>query len=103
MLLYNALPLFASGLSGVSRTFINSWAGPLFIIVVAAVSIVFLVRREFRALFSFIAIAAVVGIMVYKGGDWFGGSGHLSRVANSTAYQVNTIIPTFVSTHFPMF
>lgn len=86
-------PVVLEGLRQVQTSFVNNWAGPLFLIIVAGVSITFLIRREFRMLFSFLAIAAVVGVLIFFGGTLFGSGGKLTGVAKQNAEKLNTFLP----------
>lgn len=91
-LLLNMTPL-AQGLSGVYSQVVNNWIGPLFLILVAGVSITFIMRREFRQLISFLVIAVIVALLVFAGEAFFGSGGSLTNVAKREAQQINTIIP----------
>lgn len=72
----------ASGFSQLKDSFINNWLGPIFILVVAAIAIKFVISRQFRELAGFLAIAAVVGLLVFAGDSIFGKSGYLSKMAD---------------------
>lgn len=89
----NLFPLFDGGLSGLQTTITNNWVGPIFIVVVGAVGITFLVKREIRKLMVFLLIAAIVGVLVYGASGLFGSSGSLNKSANNIATNVNVIMP----------
>lgn len=90
---------FLTGLGGLQHSLISNWIGPIFILVVAGVSLKFLISRQIRELLIFIVIAAIVGLLIYAGGSMFGKSGKLKQGAQSVANNVNVIMP-FISYHF---
>lgn len=89
----NLFPLFDGGLSNLQSTISTNWVGPIFIIVVGAVGITFLVKREIRKLIIFLVIAAIVGVLVYGASGLFGSSGALNKSATNIANNVNVIMP----------
>jgi hypothetical protein len=95
-MLSTQLPILA-GLGNVQSDFVNNWIGPLFLILVAALSITFLIRREFRVLFGFLAIAIVVGLLIFFGNDFFGNGGQFTNIAKNEAGKINTIVPYMFS------
>lgn len=88
----NLFPLF-DGLSGLQKTLTDNWVGPIFLLVVGAIGITFLIKREIRKLIVFLIIAAIVGVLVYGAKDLFGSSGSLNKSANNLATNVNVIVP----------
>lgn len=84
-------------LNGLLQTATTGWIGPVFLIIVAGVSITFLIRREIRQLLIFLVIAAIVGLLVYGGQALFGQQGNLKNAANTVANNVNVIVPTLTS------
>lgn len=74
--------LTPKGFSGVQTNLIQNWIGPLFFIVVAALAIKFVVSRQFRELFGFLAISAVVGLLVFNAGGLFGENGVFYKISN---------------------
>lgn len=88
----NLFPLF-DGLSGLQTTITNNWVGPIFIVIVGAVGITFLVKREIRKLIIFLIIAAIVGVLVYGASGLFGSGGKLNQSASNLASNVNVIMP----------
>lgn len=92
MQLSNTLML-NEGLNGLTDNLRDNWVGPVFLLIVAGVSINFLIHREFRKLMVFAALAALIGMMIYFGNDVFGNNGSLSKFAQKEAVQINTILP----------
>lgn len=91
-----------AGLSGLMETLKNNWIGPVFFIIVAGVSITFLLQREIRKLLVFVVIAALVGVLIYFGADLFGQNGSLSNFAKKEASSINTILP-MIQAYIPRF
>lgn len=81
-----------AGLSGITENLKNNWIGPVFIIIVAAISIKFLLQREIRSLLIFLVIAAIVGVLIYFGSSIVGQNGSLSNFAKNQANTINTIL-----------
>ena len=86
----NSLTLLSGGLAGLQTTLINSWIGPAFLLVVAALSISFVVKRQFRELASFLAISAVVALLVFAGSEVFGSGGWFTNLAKKGAKEVGS-------------
>lgn len=86
---FNFIPNLA--LSSLTDTAINDWIGPAFILLVAAVSIVLLWKRQLAAFFSFLAIAAIAGIFIFFGSDLFGKNGNITKAGKDVAKKVNTV------------
>lgn len=77
---------FAKGLDGLYTQFVNDWLGPIYLITVAIFAVVFLKDRKFRELFSFIAIATIVAILIFFTKDFFSKEGQItSSVKDATA------------------
>lgn len=86
-----------AGLNGLMDTLKNNWIGPVFFIIVAGVSVTFLLQREIRKLLVFIVIAAIVGVLIYFGTDLFGQNGSITNVVKKEATGINTILPHFLT------
>lgn len=85
---------FAEGLMKLYEKFVENWLGPIYLITVAIFSIVFLKDRKFRELFSFIAIATIVAILIFFTKFFFSGedgkSGKLTKaVKDATEGALN--------------
>lgn len=79
----------AGGLSGLWNTIKSNWLAPLYLAAIAVFAFVFLRDRAWMKLISFIGIAAIVGVFVFAGADWFGEGGNLQRVGNELGSQIN--------------
>lgn len=92
------LSLFAgTGIGNMTSGLVSNWIGPAFLLIVAGVSITFLIRREIRQLIIFVIIAAIVGMLVYGGSELFGQNKGLNQAAQNVASSVNVIVPTVTS------
>lgn len=87
------MPYVALDLSSAYQTFISGWIAPIFFIIVAAVAIILLWKRQIRELVIFIVIAALCGLLIFFGNDLFGQDGNLTGAANKVAKEINTIMP----------
>lgn len=77
----NTLVLLAGGLGELQSTLVTNWIGPVFLILIAGVSVKFMISRQFRELAGFLAIGAVVAILIYGTGTLFGADGLLTKIA----------------------
>lgn len=84
------LPLGA-GLEGLSKTLVDQWIGPIYIVIVAVVAITLLLKKEIRALVAFLVVAIICGLLVYFGKDLFGSSGKLTGAAKKAAGDISYI------------
>lgn len=80
--------IYAAGLSELGNNLINNWIGPVFIVAVAAFAIIFIKDRAWMKLIGFVGIAAIVGVLVFAGGDLFGKDKGLQKVAKDQAGQI---------------
>ena len=81
-----------SGLRGLWNTVLNNWITPLFIAMVAVFALYFIKDRAWMKLIGFVGIAAVVGVLVFAGGELFGGSDKgLTKVAKNAAKEIQTV------------
>lgn len=74
-----------SGLSKLHETFVENWLGPIYLICIGIFSIVFLKDRKFRELFSFIAIATIVALLIYFSKEFFSKEGRVTTNIKSAA------------------
>lgn len=81
--------IFLSGLSEIYTDLTSNWIGPAFLIAVAAFSLYFVKDRKFRELGAFLAIAAVVGVLVYAGSSLFGSGGTATKATTNLAKKVS--------------
>ena len=81
-----------SGLRGLWNTVLSDWITPLFIAMVAVFALFFIKDRAWMKLIGFVGIAAVVGVLVFAGGDLFGGKDKgLTKVAKNAANDIQTV------------
>ena len=71
------------GLGKLQSNLIENWIGPAFFIVVAGLAIKFIISRQFRELAGFLAIAAVVAILVFNSDGLFGEGGIFYKIADT--------------------
>lgn len=71
------------GLGNLQESLVSNWIGPAFFIVVAGFAIKFIVSRQFRELAGFLAIAAVVALLVFNADGLFGTGGVFYNVAKT--------------------
>lgn len=83
--------IFAAGLSELKNKALNDWVQPVFIVGVAAISIVFIKDRAWMKLLAFLGIAAIVGVVVFAGEDLFGDDGNLTGAAEDVGKSINTV------------
>lgn len=81
--------LLSGGISSLGQTIVDNWIGPIFYVAVAGFSLYFIKDRKFRELFSFLAIAAIVGLAVFMGKELFGNNKGLTKAAKGIADKVN--------------
>ena len=72
-----------AGLGNLQQTLVSNWIGPAFFIVVAGFAIKFIILRRFRELAGFLAIAAVVALLVFNADGLFGSGGIFYKIAKS--------------------
>ena len=72
-----------AGLGNLQQTLVSNWIGPAFFIVVAGFAIKFIISRQFRELAGFLAIAAVVALLVFNADGLFGSGGIFYKIAKS--------------------
>lgn len=87
---FGQLPLGA-GLEGLSKTLVDQWIGPIYIVIVAVVAITLLLKKEIRGLVAFLVVAIICGLLVYFGKDLFGSSGKLTGAAKKAAGDISYI------------
>lgn len=81
----NTLVLLTGGLNPVYMKLVQNWIGPLFLLIIAGLSLKFMISRQFRELAGFLAIGAIVAIMIYGTGNVFGENGLLTNIAKGFA------------------
>lgn len=73
-----------TGIGGKVGKIIGGYIGPVFIVVVAVIGVLLAKEREFRKLAAFFGIAAIVGVLIFKGNDLFGGGGVFTKMVGNT-------------------
>lgn len=71
------------GLGNLQESLVSNWIGPAFFIVVAGFAIKFIISRQFRELAGFLAIAAVVALLVFNADGLFGSGGIFYGIAKT--------------------
>lgn len=92
--------LMNSGLKDISNKLINNWIGPVFLLIVAAVAVKFVVNKQWRELAVTVLIAAVASVLIFAGGDLFGKGKGLTKSSQDLIKQVdggsaNTILSNY--------
>jgi hypothetical protein len=88
-------PVYA-GLNALFESLKTDWLGPAFLIVVAAITITLVIKREFRGLIAFGVVAIIGAIFIFFGDTFFGANGSLTKAAVDIANQVNTMLVTWL-------
>lgn len=85
--------VLGAGLTELWNDVLSGWVTPLYIAAVAIFAIVFLKDRAWMKLIGFVGIAAVVGVLVFAGGELFGNKDSgLTGVAKKAATNINTTV-----------
>lgn len=92
--------LMNSGLKNISNNLINNWIGPVFLLIVAAVAVKFVVNKQWRELAVTVLIAAIASVLIFAGGDLFGKDKGLTKSSQDLIKQVdggkaNTILSNY--------
>lgn len=67
----------------VNGTILEGWVQPIFFLLVAVFAIVFIKERAWVKLASFVAIAAIVGVLIFLAPRWFGDDGVITDSAQN--------------------
>lgn len=87
--------IVAGGLNQFWNNILKNWITPIFIAMVAVFALFFIKDRAWMKLIGFVGIAAVVGVLVFAGGDLFGGKNKgLTKTAKGLADNINTVNTT---------
>ena len=89
--------LILAGLDTLRSTLVQQWIGPAALLVIAALSIKFLIDRNFRMLASFVIIGAIVAVLIYGTDLFFGQNGTFKKAVEEGAKQVQVISPIYFS------
>lgn len=77
--------LASPGLGGIQDNLVSNWLGPALFIIIAGVSIKFILNRQFRELAGFLMIAAVVALLVFNADGLFGENGVFYTISEKFA------------------
>lgn len=81
-----------AGLQELWDNVLSGWITPIYIAAVAVFALIFLKDRAWMKLIGFVGIAAVVGVLVFAGGDLFGSKDSgLTKVGVDVANEINTV------------
>lgn len=87
--------MYAAGLVEFWKGILANWITPIYIAMVAVFALFFIKDRAWMKLIGFVGIAAVVGVLVFAGGDLFGGKNKgLTKTATKLAGDINTVDTT---------
>lgn len=70
------------GIGTLQENIVTNWIGPAFLMVVGGIAIKFVISRQFRELAGFLAIAAVVALLVFAPSTVFGPQGVFTKLAD---------------------
>lgn len=70
---------------------INSWIGPAFVLIIAAVAIVLAIKRQLAAFLSFAVMAVLAALFIFFGNDLFGKNGSISKAGKDVATKINAV------------
>ncbi len=86
----------ALDLSHLQTFVIQAIVGPLFLIVVAGVALKCLVKKNFREMVGFLALAVIAAVLIYAGPQFFGSGGSLTTAGKDVASNVNVVLPVLL-------
>lgn len=76
-------------LQDVWTSIINNWIGPLVFIIIGALSLKFLLNRQWSQFISFLGIGIMVAVIIYIAPTMFGQDSKLVNSVGTTAKQIN--------------
>lgn len=68
---------------------VNKWIGPLVFIIIGALSLKFLLNRQWSQFISFLGIGIMVAVIIYIAPNMFGQDSQLVNSVGTTAKQIN--------------
>lgn len=77
--------LMGAGLDGIWRDIRANWIGPVFFCAVAVGAFMFLKNQQITKLLVFLAVAAIVGVLIFAGDALFRDGGALTKIFKGTA------------------
>lgn len=83
----------AAGLVDLWNNVLRYWITPIYVAAVAVFALVFMKNRSWTQIIGFVGIAAIVGVLIFAGGDLFGGKDKgITGAANKVAKDINTVV-----------
>ena len=76
-------------LQDVWTSVVNNWIGPLVFIIMGALSLKFLLNRQWSQFISFLGIGVMVAVVIYIAPKMFGQDSQLVNSVGTTVKQVN--------------
>ena len=76
-------------LQDVWTSIVNKWIGPLVFIIIGALSLKFLLNRQWSQFISFLGIGVMVAVIIYIAPSMFGQDSQLVNSAGTTVKQIN--------------
>lgn len=91
------------GLNSLWDTIKSDWLGPIYFAAIACFALVFIKDRAWMKLLTFIGVAAIVGVLIFMGEDFFGNNGQLTKAADKQGKNINTIalMAQYAQYHLP--
>lgn len=89
-MLMDMMTFMPSALSDLWDTLVEDWVGPAYVIVVAFLAFPFLKNRAWLQLLAFVAMAAVVGLLIFAGDSLFGSEdATVTGIASDSVEELN--------------
>lgn len=76
-------------LQDVWNSVVNNWIGPLVFIIMGALSLKFLLNRQWSQFISFLGIGVMVAVVIYIAPTMFGQDSKLVNSVGTTVKQIN--------------
>lgn len=90
VLLLNNILIHAEGLNSIWSGLKANWFGPAFFIVLAVFSFVFFKDRAWMKLITFVAFAAIIGVLVFASDTLFGEKGVFTGFTRDKSKEIVT-------------
>ena len=87
--IYTITAAYIADLSGVWSALVRGYIGPAIIIIVGAMSVAYLVKRQLRPFVVYLALAVIVAITIYAAPALLGQQSTLVRNGAEIVKQVN--------------
>lgn len=87
--LVNAVLIPGAGLESVRTALVDSWLGPLALIIIAVVAIILLWQRKIMAFASFALVATLATMLIFMGGDFFGENKGLTATGKDLTNKIS--------------